>query len=138
MADGLPANHPLDLWIVLLLVGEFFILPWRIEPVRARRLLLALLVIALCKIAVASATLPHSLATHYYANADFKGQHEVSIEYRLDGATRIDRNLDFAPVGFAWGEKPFPLWFFNDFRRFDFYLPDQPNRRRPSPAPPTC
>ncbi|MDA2932451.1 glycosyltransferase family 39 protein, partial [Nitrospinae bacterium AH-259-F20] len=73
--------------------------------------------------------LPHGLAARYYANADFQGSPEASIEYRLAGATRIDPTIAFAPVGFAWDAKPFPLWFFNDSRRYNFYRPDEPDRR---------
>ncbi len=129
VADGLPADHPFDLWVVLLLVGGFFIIPWRLEPRRAPRLALLLLAVALAKLALSAASLPHGLVARYHANANFQGPPEASIEYRLDGATRIDRTIDFAPVGFAWGVKPFPLWFFNDVRRFDFYKPGQPDRR---------
>ncbi|MDA2932678.1 glycosyltransferase family 39 protein, partial [Nitrospinae bacterium AH-259-F20] len=74
--------------------------------------------------------LPHGLAARYFANAAFEGPPEASLEYRLPGATRLDSTIAFAPVGFAWGEKPFPLWFFNDSRRFNFYKPGEPNRRR--------
>lgn len=90
VADGLPTDHPLDLWIALLLGRGVFHppLPDRAGP--GRRLLLALLVIALCKIAVAAATLPHGLAARYYANADFEGPHEAYIEYRLYGAPHME------------------------------------------------
>ncbi|MFQ6672345.1 MAG: hypothetical protein ACE5KY_03520, partial [Candidatus Tectimicrobiota bacterium] len=130
VADGLPADHPLDLAIILLLVGGFFILPWQTDRKRLRRLVIALLVVALGKLAVAAASLPHGLVARYYANAAFQGPPEASVEYRLGGATRINRTIDFAPVGFGWGVKPFPLWFFNDVERFNFYKPEEPDRRR--------
>jgi hypothetical protein len=129
VADGLPANHPLDLCIALLLVGGFFVLPWRIERHKAPRLVLILLAVALGKLAFATTSLPHGLVARYYANADFQGPPEPSIEYRLDGATRIDRTIAFSPVGFAWDAKPFPLWFFNDSRRYNYYRPGEPDRR---------
>jgi hypothetical protein len=128
VADGLPADHPLDLWIVLVLVGGFFVLPWRIERHRAPRLALALLAVAIVKLALATTSLPHGLAARYYANAAFEGPPEASLEYRLPGATRLDPTIAFAPVGFAWKAKPFPLWFFNDSRRYNFYRPDEPDR----------
>ncbi len=130
LADGLPIDHPLEIWIALGLAGAFFVLPWRVEPARAPRLALALVVVALAKLALAGVSLPEGLRAHYYANADFQGPPERSLEWRLDGATRLDRTLDFAPVGFAWSAKPFPLWFFNDIRRFNFYRPGEPDRRR--------
>ncbi len=130
LADGLPINHPLELWIVLLLVGGFFIAPWSIDRHQAPRLALVLFAVALLKLALAASSLPHGLVARYYANADFHGPPEASIEYRLPGATRIDTSIDFAPVGFGWGVKPFPIWFFNDSRRFNFYKPGEPDRKR--------
>lgn len=130
LADGLPVDHPLELWIVLLLVGGFFIAPWSIDSPQAPRLALVLFAIALLKLALATTSLPHGLVARYYANADFHGPPEASIEYRLPGATRIDTSIDFAPVGFGWGVKPFPIWFFNDSRRFNFYKPGEPDRKR--------
>lgn len=129
-ADGLPADHPLDLWIVFLLVGGFFIAPWSIDPPRVPRLALVLLAVGLLKLALATTSLPHGLVARYYANPDFQGPPEASIEYRLPGATRIDRTIDFAPVGFGWGVKPFPLWFFNDIQRFNFFKSGEPDRKR--------
>ena len=60
----------------------------------------------------------------YFANAAASGTHERSIEFRDAAYTRIDRRLHFEPLG-----PEFPLPFFNDNSRFNFYQPGEPNRR---------
>lgn len=61
----------------------------------------------------------------YYANESAAGAHERSTEFRDAAYTRIDRRIDFIP-----GSRDFPLAFFNDNSRFNFYLADQPQRHR--------
>ena len=63
------------------------------------------------------------LRARYFANADGAGAHERSIEYPDDAFTRIDRRLQFDSTA------QFPLPFFNDNSRFNFYKPGEPNRR---------
>ncbi len=61
----------------------------------------------------------------YFASATPSGAHERSTEYPDRPFTRIDDRLIFAPGG-----PEFPLAFFNDPSRFNFYQPQQPHRRR--------
>lgn len=61
----------------------------------------------------------------YYATETASGAHERSTEFRNEAFTRIDDRIDFIP-----GRRDFPLAFFNDNSRFNFYLPDQPERHR--------
>lgn len=76
---------------------------------------------------VISAAIPGSggFRARYFANAAGTGAHERSTEYPDSAYTRIDDRLDFAPGG-----PEFPLAFFNDNSRFNFYRPDEPHRRR--------
>jgi hypothetical protein len=60
----------------------------------------------------------------YFASAAATGAHERSIEFPADAFTRIDRELNFRV-----GEREFPLPFFNDNSRFNFYKVGEPNRR---------
>jgi hypothetical protein len=59
----------------------------------------------------------------YFAGADTSAPFERSTDYTGRDFTRIDRTLEFEPV-----RAEFPLPFFNDLSRFNFYLPQQPNR----------
>lgn len=61
----------------------------------------------------------------YFANAAATGPHERGTEHRDSPFTRVDDRLDFAPDG-----PEFPLVFFNDITRFNFYGPGEPRRRQ--------
>jgi hypothetical protein len=75
--------------------------------------------------AIAAAAIPGTggLRARYFANAVAAGTHERSIEFRDAAFTRIDRRLEFAPGG-----PEFPLPFFNDNSRFNFYKAGEPRR----------
>lgn len=64
------------------------------------------------------------LRARYFANASASGPHERSIEYPDDAFTRVESRLEFAETG-----PQFPLPFFNDNSRFNFYKVGEPNRR---------
>lgn len=76
---------------------------------------------------VAAAAIPGSggFRARYYANDTASGAHERSTEFRRVPFTRIDERIDFIP-----GRRDFPLAFFNDNSRFNFYLADQPHRHQ--------
>jgi hypothetical protein len=61
----------------------------------------------------------------YFANAAGIGGHERSTEYPRSAFTRVDKQLAFTPRG-----PEFPLAFFNDSSRFNFYRAGEPHRRR--------
>lgn len=65
------------------------------------------------------------LRARYYANAGATGSHERSTEFPDAAFTRIDRRVDFSP-----DRTEFPLPFFNDNSRFNFYKIGEPDRRR--------
>ena len=60
----------------------------------------------------------------YFAGASASGAHERSIEYPDATFTRIDTTL-----AFEQSANQFPLPFFNDNSRFNFYKAGEPNRR---------
>ena len=60
----------------------------------------------------------------YFANAAATGGHERSTEFPDAAFTRIDRQLDFDA-----DRRQFPLPFFNDNSRFNFYKVGEPQRR---------
>ena len=60
----------------------------------------------------------------YFANAAAEGPHERGTEHPQATFTRIDRELDFGQ-----GVRDFPLAFFNDNSRFNFYRGGEPQRR---------
>lgn len=61
----------------------------------------------------------------YFTNANATGAQERSTEYPDSQFTRIDTRLEFAPGG-----PEFPLAFFNDNTRFNYFQAGQPNRRQ--------
>ena len=63
------------------------------------------------------------LRARYYANDTASGAHERSTDFRDAAFTRVDQRIDFVP-----GRSDFPLMFFNDNSRFNFYLANQPQR----------
>jgi 4-amino-4-deoxy-L-arabinose transferase-like glycosyltransferase len=65
--------------------------------------------------------LPYGLTAAYSTSAAPNQPPERSTEWRVDGATRIDQALDLI------GDR-FPVHFFNDIHRFNFYTPSQPRR----------
>jgi hypothetical protein len=75
----------------------------------------------------AGAAIPGSggLRARYYANDTATGAHERSTEFRGAAFTRIDERIDFVP-----GRRDFPLAFFNDNSRFNFYRAGEPQRDR--------
>ena len=85
-------------------------------------LLAAVLVISTAGAALVPGT--GGFRARYFANAGATGSHERSTEHRDRSFTRIDQRLDFAPGG-----PEFPLAFFNDPSRFNFYQPGGPRRR---------
>src|SRR6266542_3360568 len=76
-----------------------------------RWLVVTLVATVVLKVLLGSLALPYGLTATYLAGA---GQPERSTEWRLEGASRVDKNVDFM------GDQ-FPVHFFNDFRRFNFY-----------------
>jgi hypothetical protein len=65
------------------------------------------------------------LVAEYYANSEWQPPMERSVEYRRAPFTRIDRSLDFGPQATT----DLPLFFINDFLRFNFYQPGEPSRK---------
>src|SRR6266516_1404177 len=86
-----------------------------------RRAGAALSLAAAAKLLLAAAALPYGLTAAYTIGADPNQTPERSTDWRIDGATRVDRQLDFV------GDR-FPVHFFNDLHRFNFYTPGQPRR----------
>ncbi len=76
---------------------------------------------------LASSSIPGTggFRARYFANANATGPHERSTEYPDGPFTRVDDRLDFAPGG-----PEFPLAFFNDNGRFNFYRAGEPRRRQ--------
>jgi hypothetical protein len=59
----------------------------------------------------------------HFANGNATGSHERGTEYPRAPFTRVDRELDFGPE-----IRDFPLAFFNDNSRFNFYRGGEPRR----------
>jgi dolichyl-phosphate-mannose-protein mannosyltransferase len=74
------------------------------------------------KLVLAAVALPYGLAASYWTSSDPAAAAERSTEWlRVGGGTRVDRGLSLA------GDQ-FPLYFFNDFKRFNYYTANQPRR----------
>lgn len=68
--------------------------------------------------------LPRGFDAQYHANAELAGAIERSAEPADHGLTRVDRHLSFGSAA----TRDLPLHFFNDNSRFNFYLPQEPER----------
>jgi hypothetical protein len=69
------------------------------------------------------------LEGNYFANDSLQGPVEKSTEYRSLAATRIDSTLIFGPRTAAGPDgTSFPLYFFNNVNRFNFYGRNGPDR----------
>jgi hypothetical protein len=76
------------------------------------------------KIAAAPFLIEHGFSASYFANETFAPPLEQSVEYRGGDATRVDQTLSFGREGVP----DLPLFFFDDFRRFNFYQRGEPRR----------
>ena len=95
---------------------------WFVRPVALGVVLpVACLVI---KAALGAAIADRGFSAEYFANDRLTPPVERSVEYPRAPFTRIDSTLNFGPDAPA----DLPLAFFNDFLRFNFYQPTQPDR----------
>lgn len=90
--------------------------PWSWRPA-------AMLIV--CKIVVGSALVDRGLVAEYFANDAWRPPVERSVEHPFAAFTRIDSAIDFG----ARSRVDLPLFFLNDLARFNFYQPNEPNRR---------
>jgi hypothetical protein len=120
-------GFPLDPIVASIALPLAFLLwaSWGVQTRRWQgRLVIVLAAIALVKVLLAlEAPVPGALAS-YFGRARLTDPPERSLDFRhLQGATRIDRVLDF-------DQYTLPVGFFNDNDRFNYYEPDQPDRQR--------
>ena len=95
---------------------------WFRGTLPGRRALVVLVILKL--VAGLGVSIERGLQADYFANAQWAPPVEGSTDFRSRSFTRIDRRLDFGgPDGLG-----FPLYFFNDAARFNFYQPSEPNR----------
>lgn len=116
LIHGLPLG-PVEAAALLMLAGLWLI---------GRRLPGAIVVGALLVATwAAGAAIPGEpgFRARYFASAEGDGRHERSTEHPDAPFTRIDRRLLFT------ADREFPLPFFNDNSRFNFYKAGEPNRR---------
>ena len=90
-------------------------------PLPGRWLLPALLA---ARLAGSFLLVAHGFQANYYANERWAPPLEQSTEFRSRTFTRVDGGIAFGVPG----APDFPLYFFNDSHRFNFYQPDQPDR----------
>lgn len=122
---------PIDGWGLLdgvplrLLDAAVLFIIWSTWVVRGRLAGKWVVVAALVlKIAAAPLLLPRGFSASYFANETFTPPLEQSVEYRRGDATRVDQTLAFGREG----GPDLPLFFFDDFRRFNFYQRGEPRR----------
>lgn len=116
--DGIPAG-PLDA------AGMALVLWIAAHGVRLYAPILVALVIVIMSAASAAVPGHPGFQARQFANATATGAHERGTEYPDATFTRIDRELDFRR-----GHRDFPLAFFNDNSRFNFYRGGEPERHR--------
>ena len=116
LLPGLPLG-PLGVAVALAIATWWIGLPG--APPRARALLGALAVLAVVKVGTGSLAPPYGLVAEY--RVDGEASPEGSTEWRRSDWTRIDRTLELA------GDE-FPVHFFNDVRRFNYFRANEPRR----------
>ena len=128
--DGFPLSHPLDLFILILIVFLFYILPWK-KNIPTKKTLLFVVCLGLIKLSIALLSPLHGLQGNYYANTtNWEGPYERSTEFKNKNFTRIDSHIAFYNIGYSFTREPFPLWFLNDNSRFNWYLSNHPDRKK--------
>ena len=68
----------------------------------------------------------------YYGNSAFEGVPESSWRFSQDRVqcTRIDEGVNFTSRGFSLMDQVFPLYFANDWNRFNYYGSNLDEKRR--------
>lgn len=87
----------------------------------ARQLALGLAVASGLKLGLVALALPYGLTAEYRADGNPGTPVERSTEWRIEGATRVDRTPSLSGDAF-------PVSFFNDLRRFNYFRPSEPRR----------
>ncbi|MEW6409277.1 MAG: glycosyltransferase family 39 protein [Nitrospirota bacterium] len=123
LLDGIPFNSLLEISIIISLVLLFLILEWEfIESRVLRKYVIILLFLSCLKVIISVVTPLNGLHAKYYTNPIWEGPYERSTDFvSLKDATRIDSSIDFRNVGYSFSGNPFPLYFFNDSKRFNYY-----------------
>jgi len=112
--NGLPLNHPADIFFIIFLFGLFFVVRWKADPPKSFKKVTALLIcLILLKAFFNISTIQHGLKGYYYNSKDFGGECERSTEFRGLDATRIDEEISFYNIGYSLKKRPFNVWFFN-------------------------
>jgi dolichyl-phosphate-mannose-protein mannosyltransferase len=95
---------------------------WFRGTLPGRRALIALVMLKL--VAGLGVSIERGLEADYFANVQWAPPIERSPDFRSRSFTRIDRQLDFGGP-----DRPgFPVYFFNDAARFNFYQRGEPDR----------
>ena len=119
LLPGLPLG-PLGL-VALVLFGLALFAGGGARPVGGRRWLLLFGGLCLLKLGLASLTPVYGLEASYNGEPGDRKVPERSTEFPGLAATRLDQRLSLA-------DDQFPLYFFNDNLRFNYYQPDEPDR----------
>ena len=118
--SGLPLR-PLGLAALVALALVLFAASPLARISRALPLFWLFTALATFKLAIAVAAPPYGLEASYYVKSEGSAVPERSTEFPTLAATRLDRELSFEA-------DRFPLYFFNDNVRFNFYREDEPDR----------
>ncbi len=122
-------SSPWDVWALFLLIFVFYFLKWEPKAVLFKLHLSLIIALGILKLGVGLLTPHHGLIAKYWANTThWEGEWEKSTEFNDLRYTRIDPQIAFYNVGYSLTKTPFPIWFLNDHKRFNWYLPSQPNR----------
>ena len=112
---------PLGLSVLVLVVLLLFAV-WPVSLTSgARRVGVVFSALCVARVALALLSPDYGLEASYFADARTDRSPERSTESPRHSATRVDLSLDFE------GSR-FPVYFFNDNQRFNYYKPDEPQR----------
>ena len=132
-APNTGGSNPVAIICFFLLVFGMVVLTRDNNSLHKRKSVLGIAYILVAAILVLSTTKENTgLCGVYYGNSNFEGVPESSWRFSQDRVqcTRIDQGVNFTSSGFSLRRQVFPLYFANDWNRFNYYGTSLNEKRR--------
>ena len=123
-APNTGGSNPVAIICFFLLVFGMVVLTRDNNSLHKRKSVLGIAYILVAAILILSTTKENTgLCGIYYGNSNFEGVPESSWRFSQDRVqcTRIDQGVNFTSSGFSLRRQVFPLYFANDWNRFNYY-----------------
>ena len=132
-APNTGGSHPVAIICFFLLVFSSVVLTRDNNSLKKRKTVLGLAYFLVAAILLLSSIKENTgLCGIYYGNSAFEGVPESSWRFSEDRVqcTRIDEGVNFTNRGFSLMGQVFPLYFANDWNRFNYYGSNLDEKRR--------